>query len=224
MRPQGIDRTELLRNISHAFRSPLGSILNITELLLLGIQGEIDEEAREAIILLKQDVQRLQHVTEAMFDLIQSDPLTLSLRDFDIVSVINEAVDQVRPNNAFPTQEIVVHGKEDLPLVHASPDAVRLVTISLVEYVTELTHGSAVGIWLKRTADEIIVSLGNSDLRLENDDLLAPVELYAEMIDELSIPLLLSTRLIKAQGGTLWASRTSSNALLINFSLPITAN
>jgi signal transduction histidine kinase len=62
-------RRELLAILSHELRSPIGIILGFEELLSMGISGEVDERAREALARMRSSAQQLLQLVDGLSDL-----------------------------------------------------------------------------------------------------------------------------------------------------------
>lgn len=71
MNVQPLDHRELLRQLHHSVKSPLTSISNLTEMLLLGIDGELSLGVRQDVQTMSDDTQRLQQAVEKLLDLVE---------------------------------------------------------------------------------------------------------------------------------------------------------
>jgi signal transduction histidine kinase/CheY-like chemotaxis protein len=90
-------KTGFLANLSHEIRGPLGIILNGVELNLDGLCGEINEEQRETLVMIKESGEHLLDLVNDVLDYAKvesgklvSNPVELGVKDFleDLTNVV----------------------------------------------------------------------------------------------------------------------------------------
>jgi PAS domain S-box-containing protein len=87
-------KSEFLANMSHELRTPLNSILGYTEVMLMGIDGEMDSEVHADIQAIYDNGQHLLHLINDILDLakIEAGRLNLSFETLAIQPLIDEVV------------------------------------------------------------------------------------------------------------------------------------
>ena len=98
--PQNQNQDEFIAIISHELRTPMTSILGWTRMLAL---GDIDEDTkREALDALARSTRAQAKLIEDLLDesRIASGRLRLELRPVDLVSIVDEAIRNIRPSAA----------------------------------------------------------------------------------------------------------------------------
>ncbi len=119
-------KSEFLANMSHELRTPLNSIIGYTEIMLMGIEGELDPEMQEDVEAIYENGQHLLRLINDILDLakIEAGHMALSMEQVDIEPLL----DDVRTNNAGlvlnKPVEILIEADQDLPPVEG--DRVRL--------------------------------------------------------------------------------------------------
>jgi PAS domain S-box-containing protein len=121
-------KSEFLANMSHELRTPLNSILGYTEVMLMGIDGEMDPETQADVQAIYDNGQHLLHLISDILDLakIEAGRLNLNFETVDVRPLIEEIVTST--NGLLLKQqkpvEFIVEVAEDLPVAHV--DRLRL--------------------------------------------------------------------------------------------------
>jgi len=121
-------KSEFLANMSHELRTPLNSILGYTEVMLMGIDGELDPEMMQDIEAIYDNGQHLLKLINDILDLAKIEAGRMTLNKEDVY--LDLLIDEVKTSNIGylhkmkKSVEFVVTAEDDLPLVKA--DRVRL--------------------------------------------------------------------------------------------------
>jgi PAS domain S-box-containing protein len=121
-------KSEFLANMSHELRTPLNSILGYTEVMLMGIDGEMDPETQADVQAIYDNGQHLLHLISDILDLakIEAGRLNLNFETVDVRPLIEEIVTSTNGlllKRQKPV-EFIVQVAEDLPA--AQVDRLRL--------------------------------------------------------------------------------------------------
>jgi len=97
IRLQEIDRLKsiFLSSMSHELRTPLNSIIGYTGVILQGMSGEVNEEQRKQLIMVKNSSNHLLSLINDMLDIskIEAGKVELSLEEFSLDDVVREVVE-----------------------------------------------------------------------------------------------------------------------------------
>lgn len=91
-----MDETDLLRSAHHAVRSPLGSILNVTEMMLLGMDGNLTLSQRTGVSSIVEDAQKLHRVGELLLEYVRVVESPVKPYPVDIRQIMREVVEKAR--------------------------------------------------------------------------------------------------------------------------------
>jgi len=86
------DVSTLLRSVHHALKVPLSSIQNLTELMLLGIEGPMDPAIRQDVQDIAHEVSRLTILTEAVLAYLRLDHQPLHLESVALSTLFQSEV------------------------------------------------------------------------------------------------------------------------------------
>ena len=225
-------KTEFLANMSHELRTPLNSIIGYAELILLGINGEHDEETRDDIQAIFDNGQQLLKLINDLLDLakIEAGRMRLEKEPIDIADLL----ETVRTRNAGlllrkPVQ-LLVEVEPDLPALPA--DRLRL----------EQVMGNLVSNAVKFTEEGQILLRASKDgayMRLDVDDTGAGIEdeVLEDIFDKFrqadgsftrrakgtGLGLAITRHLVEMHGGTIEVSSEMGRGSTFSVRMPFDA-
>ena len=133
-------RDDLISMIYHDLRSPLANVLYSMDILASMLTGEegmygtlIDVAVRSA--------ERIQRLTSSLLDLkrLEAGQPVLNRDETNVVGIINDAVDAVKPIAESKKQEVMTELPADLPVMNIDGDMIRRVIINLLENAIKYT-------------------------------------------------------------------------------------
>lgn len=126
-------KNDLVANVSHELKTPLASIRLLVDTLL--DDGQLDGRAREYLQLVSQENARLTRLIENFltFSRMERGKHRFDFRRIDVRAVVAQAVEAVADRFDTPESKLVVQTDDELPAVHADPDALVTVVVNLLE-------------------------------------------------------------------------------------------
>ncbi len=140
-------KDEFLATLSHELRTPLNAVIGWSRMLK---SGKLDQDsATHAIDVIERNAWAQKQIIEDILDVsrVITGKLQLHLAPVDLVSVVNAALDAVRP--AFEAKEIKVETdfQEGLKVIAGDADRLQQVVWNLLSNASKFTPpGGAVGI------------------------------------------------------------------------------
>jgi signal transduction histidine kinase/putative methionine-R-sulfoxide reductase with GAF domain len=119
-------KSEFLANMSHELRTPLNSIIGYTEIMLMGLEGEMDPDTYEDVEAIHSNGRHLLRLINDVLDMAKIDAgrMMLNIEEHSIDSLFDDAREGV--NKLLKTKPIsmFVEVEEDVPMVEG--DRLRL--------------------------------------------------------------------------------------------------
>jgi len=154
---QEMDRLKsiFLASMSHELRTPLNSIIGFTGVILMGIAGEVNEEQRKQLTMVKNSANHLLSLINDILDIskIEADKVVLSLEEFSLDSVVREVVESVSPMVSEKGLELVAEVPEGITLF-SDRRRTKQVLMNLVSNAVKFTERGSVRIAARVTGDE----------------------------------------------------------------------
>jgi signal transduction histidine kinase len=212
-----LDWADLVRSVHHGFVSPLNSIMNLTDMLLLGLEGKLSDKVRADVQDIAEDAQRLNRVVVAALEFFSFDESRLQREPVEL-GFLKAAVSDNYAGAQAAGIGLVTDLPDNPPTLMADANTLFRATRDLVEHLLRFDQGGQIGVYAVVEDDRVCVHIGSPDAPQATDALenLPP----AHIKDELAINLLRCRRVIAAHGGVLWAS-SSAQGIAFHFSLPI---
>ncbi len=160
-------KSSFLANMSHELRTPMNSIIGYTDLLLDGVDGEINEEQRKSLQKVANNARHLLQLINDILDMskIESGKIELMPEKTDITELIESAVSTFRPALKEKNLTVTYDFAPDLPKVYIDKDKISQVLINLLSNAVKFTeHG---GITIHVYPSEIGVNPGEKPLFVE---------------------------------------------------------
>ena len=140
-------KDEFLATLSHELRTPLNAVIGWARILK---SGRVDEEsAAHAIDVIERNAWAQKQIIEDILDVsrVITGKLQLHLARVDLVSVVNAALDAVRPALDAKEIRIETHYQNELQIIAGDPDRLQQVVWNLLSNASKFTpHGGSVGI------------------------------------------------------------------------------
>lgn len=228
-------KSDFVANVSHELRTPMTSIKGYVEIMLMGIAGPVNEQQKNFLTTVKNNIERLSILVNDLLDIsrIESRRVTPLLEPLDIKVIAQKVLDEFKQHSLDENKPMsfTVEIDQDTPPVYADPDFVHKAIRSLVSnsyhYTPENGH---IQIRMRRIANEVQVDVIDDGIGIK------PVEQSRifERFYRGDNPLVLATAgtglglsmvktLIEMLQGRIWfkSSGVSGEGSVFSFTLPV---
>jgi PAS domain S-box-containing protein len=208
-------KSSFLANMSHELRTPLNSILGFAQVMIEGIDGEINETMENDLVIIQKNGQHLLNLISDILDMakIEAGKMTLNPEIFDLKEVFDEVMDITGPMARAKTIDLIVDtgDKETLDL-YADRVRLRQVMINLVNNAIKFTEKGAVEIRAGRTEAVMRISVKDSGIGIPATHLESIFQEFTQVDTSTTrkaggtgLGLPISRHLIEMHSGRLWA-------------------
>ena len=139
---QEMDRLKsvFLASMSHELRTPLNSIIGFTGIILMGIAGDINEEQRRQLAMVKNSADHLLSLINDILDIskIEADKVELSLEEFGLDDVVGEVIGSLSPGAGEKGLEVLTEIPEGITLF-SDRRRIKQVLMNLVSNAIKFT-------------------------------------------------------------------------------------
>ncbi len=212
IRLQEVDRLKsvFLASMSHELRTPLNSIIGFTGIILQGMPGEINQEQRKQLTMVKNSANHLLSLINDVLDVsrIEAGRIELSPEEMRLDDVVKEVADAFSPLASEKGLELLTEVPQDISLL-SDKRRVKQVLMNLVSNAIKFTDRGSVKIAARVARD------GNAEIRVidtgigiekeDTDKLFQPFQQIGESLTKskegTGLGLYLTKRLATLLGG-----------------------
>ncbi len=223
-------KSQFLANMSHELRTPLNAILGYTELILDRIYGAIPEKIEEILRRIQHSGRHLLGLINDVLDLskIEAGELRLSLNDYSIAEVVQTVVTAVEALAAEKQLSLRVSLPPDLPMGRGDARRITQVLMNLVGNAIKFTDAGEVGIAVRASAAEFVVSVSDTGPGIAPADQHKIFEEFHQ-VDSSStrskggtgLGLAIAKRIVDLHGGRLGVESVPGRGSTFFFMLPV---
>ena len=156
------ERSAFLAALSHELRTPLNAILGFTEVLLSEVDGPLDDEARENLIVVRGSGEHLRALIDDILDLsaLESGELRLNIVDVDVYPIVTEVVREARVSAAAKGLVISLVGGS--ARAYADEKRVRQIIGNIVGNAVKYTEQGRVDVRLGADGNNVVVDVADT--------------------------------------------------------------
>jgi len=166
-------KSMFLASMSHELRTPLNSIIGFTGWLLMGMVGDLNEEQRKQLTMVKYSANHLLELINDILDIskIEAGKVELVIEKFEIIEVINDIVNSVLPLTNDKRLEFIHDVPEGL-ILNSDKRRIKQILMNLARNAIKFTDQGNVKIDVKTINNndlEFIVS--DSGIGIKKEDM-----------------------------------------------------
>lgn len=220
-------RRQVLANVSHEFRTPLSSIIGLSEHLLeQGIALEPGETQRY-LGMIREAGQRLLSTVTALLDLskLESQRAAMDIRRINLPRLASEVCAALKPSTAT---QISVQLSETMPPIYGDVQWVRCVFAHLLDNAVKYTPRGSVWIEAERAGDMLKVGIHDTGIGIAKDRQEAIFNSFVQGEDGptrgyegAGIGLSIARKVVELHGGRIWLQSEAGVGSHIFFTLPV---
>lgn len=166
-----IDRlkSEFLTSMSHELRTPLNSIIGFADVLLQGIDGDLNDNALADVQAIYNSGQHLLALINDILDLakIEAGRMELVREAIDIEEVLKSVLSSASSLLKNKPVKLVVEKEKDTPLVYADRLRLNQVLLNLVSNATKFTEEGTITISAEvrdEEPDKLLISVKDTGI------------------------------------------------------------
>ena len=228
-------KTEFIANVSHELRTPLTSIKGYAEVMLMGASGQLGEQQRHFLTVIKTNAERLGTLVNELLDVsrIESGQVTISSQPVDIRPLATTVIDAMRARSSEEGKpmEFTLTMPNELPLVRGDGERIQQVMMQLLSNGFNYTPTEGLVQMRISAQDEMIqVDVQDNGIGIAREDQPRIFERFYRGEDPLvlatpgtGLGLAISRTMVEMHHGKIWftSSGIPGEGCLFSFTLPV---
>jgi PAS domain S-box-containing protein len=222
-------KSEFLASMSHELRTPLNSIIGFADVLLEGIDGDLNERMVEDVTLIRDSGRHLRSLISEMLDMskIEAGVMELYYEEIDVPTLAEEII--ANAQSLAKDKEIVFELQVDPGLKTIEADRTRLtqVLLNLMSNAIKFTEKGEITLSLSQNNGELVASVQDTGMGIEQEDIPKIFEQFRQVDGSptrkaggtgLGIPI--SRSLVELHGGKMWVESDPGVGSTFSFTIP----
>jgi signal transduction histidine kinase len=223
-------KSQFLASMSHELRTPLNAIMNFTEMVTMGIMGDVNNEQKD---LLDQSLDSSKHLLNLINDVldiskVQAGKLNLFVEnDVDLYAEIKAVVGMIEPMLKNKPVQFVQNIDDDLPLLTGDKRRIRQIMLNLVSNAAKFTDEGSITLSLKNGGDHVQLAVIDCGPGITPDLQEIIFEPFMQTPDGVKhaegtgLGLPITKSLVEAHGGRIWLESEPGNGAAFYVTLPL---
>jgi signal transduction histidine kinase len=224
------DRTAFLSALSHELRTPLNAILGFADVLLHEIDGELSEDARENLSIVRASGEHLRSLIDDILALsaLESGEFRLSRESLDVYQVAQDVVTEARLGASQKGIAVALHAASGPTVASADRRRVRQILGNVVGNAVKFTSTGQVTVELSGDDEWITIAVKDTGPGIPDEQLDAIFEEFQQADSHAArrmgtgLGLSITRRLTQMHGGTVRVASQVGKGSVFTIRLPVT--
>ncbi|MGE5313770.1 MAG: ATP-binding protein [Acidobacteriota bacterium] len=184
---QGIDRVKsgFLSNMSHEFRTPLNSILALSQLLIDRADGELTAEQERQVEFIRQAASDLYSLVNGLLDLakIEAGKMNIHARDCSVEEIFSGLRGMLKPMLTNSAVELIFDPAGSLPRIFTDDGKVSQILRNFLSNALKFTLSGSIRVSarLSRDASMVEFSVEDTGIGIAEENLERIFDEYAQV-------------------------------------------
>ena len=222
-------KSEFLASMSHELRTPLNSIIGFADVLLEGLDGELNERMEEDVRLIRESGRHLRELIGDILDMskIESGHMELRYEDIDMPQLANDikatAMSLAQEKNLALNLDI----DEKVTTVQADRTRLRQILWNITGNAIKFTEKGGVTIALQHREEHVLVSIRDTGIGIKEENIAVVFEQFRQIDGGLNrtaggtgLGMPITKKLVELHGGEIWIESVYGQGSTFFFTIP----
>lgn len=166
-------KSAFLATMSHELRTPLNSIIGFTGILLQGLVGQLNDEQKKQLSMVRSSANHLLSLISDVLDIskIEAGQLQVEFEPFDLFRSIIKIEQTVRPLAEKKGIDLIVDITSDDVIIKSDIRRVEQILLNLLSNAIKFTEQGGVTIACSTENKNVIISVKDTGIGIRNVDL-----------------------------------------------------
>lgn len=223
-------KTEFLASMSHELRTPLNAIIGFADVLLAGIDGELNERMQEDVQLIRNSGNHLRELIGDILDMskIEAGRMELQREFVDIPTLVEDVIQASRVS--AEEKGLVLTAAIDPAVMTAYADRTRLrqVLWNIVGNAIKFTEKGSVAVGVQLEANALLFSVTDTGIGIRPEHVPLVFEQFRQLDTSKSgttggsgLGMPISKVLVEMHGGQIWVESEYGKGSTFYFAIPL---
>ncbi|MBU7031159.1 MAG: PAS domain S-box protein [Theionarchaea archaeon] len=221
--------SEFLANISHEFRTPLNAIMSFTEILLMKLDGTLNPQQEEDLLMIRESGRDLLSLINTILDLskIENGKLELHIEPIQISEMVSSVISQVIMRIIEKGLTLKTDFPENQVVIMADESRLKQVLRNLLDNALKFTKQGEIIIGFQLEGDQVIFKVKDTGIGIREEDHQIIFDKFRQAEGGMTreyggtgLGLSVARELVILHGGKIWLESEIGRGSTFYFSIP----
>jgi PAS domain S-box-containing protein len=223
-------KSEFLASMSHELRTPLNSIIGFADVLLEGLDGELNERMEEDVRLIRESGTHLRNLIGDILDMskIEAGRMELRYEEVDMPQLAKDIIATAQPLAHEKNLALISNISPEVDKVEADRTRLRQIMWNIVGNAIKFTEKGSVTISMSMTTDdELLVAIKDTGIGIKPEHRDLVFEQFRQIDSGLNraaggtgLGMPITKNLVELHGGKIWIESEVGKGTTFLFTIP----
>ena len=221
-------KSMFIASMSHELRTPLNSIIGFTGIILQGMSGEINQEQRKQLSLVKNSANHLLDLINDVIDIskIEADKVELYIQEFDLASLLQEVKNSFTVTAEEKGLQLFLQTPPVL-LIESDERRTKQVLVNFISNALKFTDKGEIKITIVKKDKIAVISVRDSGIGMKKEDMGKLFQAFSRIIvpgrltEGTGLGLYLSKKIADLLAGNITAESEYGKGSTFTLTLPL---
>ncbi len=223
-------KSEFLASMSHELRTPLNSIIGFADVLLEGLDGDLNERMEQDVRLIRDSGAHLRDLIGDILDMskIEAGRMELRYEEIDMHQLAHDILATARSLAKEKNLELNLNLDENVTTITADRTRMRQVLWNIMGNAIKFTEKGSVTLSMKAERDMLRISIRDTGIGIKPEDMAAVFEQFRQIDGSLNrsvggtgLGMPITKKLIELHGGEIGVDSVMGQGSTFWFTVPI---
>lgn len=222
-------KSEFLASMSHELRTPLNSIIGFADVLLEGLDGELNERMEEDVRLIRDSGRHLRELIGDILDMskIESGRMEMRYEEVDMHQMSHDILANAAP--LAEAKNLALHLKisEEVDTVEADRTRIRQVLWNIMGNAIKFTEEGSVTLSVDIEGHDMLIGIHDTGIGIEKEHIPIVFEQFRQIDGNLNrsaggtgLGMPITKKLVELHGGEIWIESVMGQGSTFWFTIP----
>ena len=223
-------KSAFLATMSHELRTPLNSIIGFTGILLQGLVGQLNEEQKKQMGMVRTSANHLLSLINDVLDIskIEAGQLKVEFEPFDLSVSVKKVEQVIRPLAEKKGLDLIIDIASDIGTIRSDARRVEQVLLNLLSNAVKFTEEGSVTATCLTGPETVIFRVKDAGIGIRNGDIDKLFKPFSQIdigltrkYEGTGLGLSICKKLVNILGGDIWVESEYGRGSVFTFTLPI---
>lgn len=223
-------KSEFLASMSHELRTPLNSIIGFADVLLEGLDGDLNERMEQDVKLIRNSGTHLRELIGDILDMskIEAGRMELRYEMVDIRELANDVIATAMPLAQEKNLDLYTRIADDVPPIEADRTRMRQIMWNITGNAIKFTEKGSVSLSMQVEDTHLLIGIHDTGIGIRPEDIEIVFEQFRQIDGSLNrraggtgLGMPITKKLVELHGGKIWVESDLGKGTTFWFTIPM---